>query len=340
MKRLMLVFVLAAVLSLFAITPAFAKPMVKPMAEPACAEWNLPAGKVTVSADWNGAFAFFDVELIDVPGGFDVSNMVYPGWCADYPEPWLPDTGFLYSSTSASLPKRFQDDEQWDMINYILNNKGGASIANVQKAIWFFTDADWAFSTGQYPVADALIANALANGSGFCPGEGDIGAVIISPSNAFPGNSWATFLCYQVGSDPMVSTLYAGQTIDVGTVTVEEIGGNLVVTYDVVGGWLISETHLHVADGDSCKAAFSDIPQTKTGNPMVGHFEYKGEHDPTVTSVTYEIPLNGLEGEFLAIAAHAVVKLPLGDDQYQEETAWGDHKFQLIFIEVDVPAES
>ncbi|MHC4278510.1 MAG: hypothetical protein ACYSTI_14520, partial [Planctomycetota bacterium] len=59
-----------------------------------------------------------------------------------------------------------------------------------------------------------------------------------------------------------------------------------------------------------------------------------GDHDPTVTSVTYQIPLAGLVGDFFAIAAHAVVVN--GD---QEETAWGDDKVQLIFIEVPVPAE-
>ncbi len=333
MKKLMLVFTIAVVLSLVAITPVMAKPV--------CEEWNLPADEVTVDADWNGANAFFDVILSDVPGGYDVTNMLYPGWCVDYLEPFLPDTGFLYSSTSNDLPGKFQDDEQWDMINYILNNKGGADIADIQKAIWFFSDTDWAFTTGDFPVADALIADALANGSGYCPfTDGEISAVIVSPSHFFPGNSWATFLCYEQGTGPKVYALYAGQTIEVGTVTVAEVGLNLEVTYDVTGGWEISETHLHVAAGADCQAALDGIPQTGSGNPKVGHFEYKGDHDPTVTSVTYQIPLADLEGDFFAIAAHAVVKLPLGEDEFQEETAWGDEKFQLIFIEVDVPAES
>jgi hypothetical protein len=321
----MLVFVVAAVLSLVAVAPV--------MAKPPCKEFSLPEDRITYSVT-PGVSAFFDVLLGDVPGGFDVTNGTWAGWCADYAIAIDSHTGFLYSSTSKDLPKKLQDDEQWDMINYILNNKGGASIYDIQKAIWFFADAVWPYNTGDFPGADALIANALANGSGFCPGEGDVGAVAISSSNQFPGNSWATFLCYEQGTGPKVYALYAGQTIEVGTVTVEEVGPNLEVTYDVIGGWEISETHLHVAAGADCEDALDGIPQTGSGNPKVGHFDYSGDHDPTVTSVTYQIPLAGLVGDFFAIAAHAVVVN--GD---QEETAWGDDKVQLIFIEVPVPAE-
>jgi hypothetical protein len=304
---------------------------------PTCLQFNLPDDKVTVDADWNGAAAFFDVTLSEVPSGFDVTNMLYPGWCADYPEPNLPDSGFLYSSTDPDIPKKFQDDEQWDHINYILNNKGAATIYEIQVAIWYFADATWPFTTGDVPGADALIADALANGSGFCPDEGDLGAVLISPTNFFPGNNWATWLCYELGTGPMVADLFGGQTIDVGSVTIEEVAGDLVVTYETTGGWLIEETHLHIGDGDDCAEAFGDIPQTKTGNPKIGHFDYASSHDPTVTSVIHTIPLASLDGDFLAIAAHAVVKLPLGEDLFQEETAWGDYDYQLIFIEVEMP---
>ena len=177
------------------------------------------------------------------------------------------------------------------MINWILNNKDGYDMLDIQNAIWYFSDAVLPVLSDE---AQAIVDDALANGSGFCPGEGDIGAVIISSSNHFPGNSWATFLCYEQSTGPKVYTLFAGQTIEVGTVTVEEVGPNLEVTYDVTGGWLLSETHLHVADGDSCDTALAGIPQNRSGNPKVGHFEYSGDHDPMVTSFTYQIPLAGL----------------------------------------------
>ena len=44
--------------------------------------------------------------------------------------------------------------------------------------------------------------------------------------------------------------------------------------------WRILETHLHIA------TSLAGIPQTKTGNPIPGKFEYKGEHD-SVESYQY-----------------------------------------------------
>jgi hypothetical protein len=327
-KKIMLVFVVAAVLSLVAVAPV--------MAKPPCTEFKLPGDRIAYSVINPGATTYFDVSLSGVPvGDYDISDGTWAGWCADYAIAVDSHTGFLYSSTSKNLPKKLQEDEQWDMINYILNNKDGAAYYEIQRAIWFFTDAVPGYSPGGgYPGADALIADALANGNGFCPAAGEIGAVVISSSNQFPGNSWATFLCYEPGTGQQVYALYAGEPIEVGTVTVDEVGPNLEVTYDVTGGWEISETHLHVAAGADCEDALDGISHTGSGNPKVGYFEYSGDHDPTVTSVTYQIPLAGLVGDFFAIAAHAIVV-----NGNQEETDWGDDEVQLIFIEVPVPAE-
>jgi hypothetical protein len=66
------------------------------------------------------------------------------------------------------------------------------------------------------------------------------------------------------------------------------------------------------------------IPQTKSGNPKVGKFPYKGEGLGGITTIEFTIPLSeipcGAEvSDRLAIAAHAVVSRPCG-----EETAWGN----------------
>jgi hypothetical protein len=66
------------------------------------------------------------------------------------------------------------------------------------------------------------------------------------------------------------------------------------------------------------------IPQTKSGNPKVGKFPYKGEGLGGITTIEFTIPLSEIPGgaevsDRLAIAAHAVVSRPCG-----EETAWGN----------------
>ena len=77
-------------------------------------------------------------------------------------------------------------------------------------------------------------------------------------------------------------TLYAGQTIDSGTVcisvdnttdTAGECGqegalGTVNVEYTTSNGWELVEAHLAVGDD------LSDIPTTRKGNPKIGNFPY------------------------------------------------------------------
>ena len=67
---------------------------------------------------------------------------------------------------------------------------------------------------------------------------------------------------------PQPVTLFAGQTIDAGTVTVSNDDTSLYVTYSAVDPWWLSETHLHVADSEA------GIPQNRKGNPVPGNFQY------------------------------------------------------------------
>jgi len=119
-----------------------------------------------------------------------------------------------------------------------------------------------------------------------------------------------------VKADPVWKILYAGKDIDVGGVRIWNDASNLYVMYDSRDGtcWEFAETHLAVA------TILDDIPQTKSGNPKVGHFPYQMMHDPTVTQYTYTLPLTWAAGTKLIIAAHAVVRCDCG----WEETAWAD----------------
>ena len=128
-----------------------------------------------------------------------------------------------------------------------------------------------------------------------------------------------------VRADAVWKSLFAGKDIYVGGVRIWNDDDNLYVMYSVWGtGWEITETHLAVA------TSLAGIPQTKSGNPKVGHFAYQMMHDPPVTTeYTYTIPLDWGEGTLLYIAAHAVVQT--WDPIYQEETAWADCEPNAVF---------
>ncbi|RLI29824.1 hypothetical protein DRO50_00835 [Candidatus Bathyarchaeota archaeon] len=78
----------------------------------------------------------------------------------------------MYSTYDPDNP---HPDEDWDMVNYILNHKQG-SWEDVQDAIWFFVDGGrWPSN----PAGQAMVNDALANGEGFVPGPGQTLAVIL-----------------------------------------------------------------------------------------------------------------------------------------------------------------
>jgi len=123
-------------------------------------------------------------------------------------------------------------------------------------------------------------------------------------------------------------TLYAGQTIDAGTVTIANDAENLCVTFNTTAGdWIIVETHLHLA------ATVDGIPQ-KNGNPIPGQFDHKREYDfaegVQIDEYCFNIgDLNFDENECLVVAAHASLTKIIGYDNegnpiYQQETGWAD----------------
>ena len=121
---------------------------------------------------------------------------------------------------------------------------------------------------------------------------------------------------------PTTVTLFADQTLDVGTLTVAFDGTNLVVTYamnpwnSVEEGWELLETHLYVGIDPPTKSA-------------PGRFPYDAING------VYEIDLGSdFPGAFtLYIAAHAEIGMvdefgdPIcyeGTDVQIEETAWAE----------------
>jgi len=109
--------------------------------------------------------------------------------------------------------------------------------------------------------------------------------------------------------NPYSVDLFAGKTIDVGDVEVWKDGTSLYVKYVLDPDWCLTEYHLHVANESN------DIPQTKKGNPIPGHFDYKAENDACIVDpVRIDIPLTEVNDNSVVIAAHAVV--------YRFETEW------------------
>lgn len=155
----------------------------------------------------------------------------------------------------------------------------------------------------------------------------------------------------QLGSGISSQTLYAGQTINAGTVSYDDIDTNndnqvdaLQITYSTTGGWELTEVHFFIGN------ALSDMPTNKSGNPQIGLFPYVSGNIAGQTSYSITIPFSTLGfscpgPEDYYVAAHASLRKSLGGGSYQTETGWGNGQrlvqrgnwamFNLIYITCD-----
>jgi len=158
------------------------------------------------------------------------------------------------------------------------------------------------------------------------------GCSLLSNISQVPATEQSGMINLTKGTSGII-TLYAGQDLPVGTVTVSNDGINLFVEYITTGGWVMTETHLAVAPVQRVLGEIpdpipdpspEDIPQTKKGNPIPGQFPYKHEDLGYITSDPYIIPLSEIDigvgaDDILYIAAHAKVIRPIEDCW---ETVW------------------
>lgn len=139
------------------------------------------------------------------------------------------------------------------------------------------------------------------------------------------GDAFVQSITVEVCADVVVD-LVAGQNEVIGTVTVSEDGDDISVTYSLHDDWYMTESHLHLAT--DC----DDIPQTGSGNPKPGRFDYSRNYDPAVQEDTYVIDQSAagfVDNDELCIAAHAAVFEDADgdgvfDDGERGETAWGE----------------
>lgn len=139
---------------------------------------NLPTGWVYITVN-NGTESYFLTTLSGVPSGYDVANETYFGWCVDLRLDMTRNQTFqtlLYSSLNP--PQNLSSQAQWNMTNYILNHKQG-NFTDIQEAIWYFTVANYTGSRST--LANAMIQDAIANGTTFNPAPGQTAAIICYP---------------------------------------------------------------------------------------------------------------------------------------------------------------
>lgn len=137
---------------------------------------------------------------------------------------------------------------------------------------------------------------------------------------------FAACVATENGCGIQTATLYAGQTIAAGTVTMEVIDDNLVVTYVTTGGWELVEAHLWVGTD------LAEMPQTRQGNPKIGNFPFNESFTAPKTTHSYSYPLAFLgfscpdsPDTYYFVAAHATVQLTDGSGNViQTETGWAD----------------
>lgn len=106
--------------------------------------------------------------------------------------------------------------------------------------------------------------------------------------------------------------LLAGQTTDVGDVTITDDGTDLTVTITMEAGWCLTEVHLAAADAEEW------IPQNNKGNPQIGQFGKWSDGDSWTgfaaefecsTGDSWSFPLRpDMNGDdAIVVAVHAVV---------------------------------
>lgn len=119
-------------------------------------------------------------------------------------------------------------------------------------------------------------------------------------------------------------TLFAGQTIEAGTVCATVNVDDLDITYTTTNGWTLSETHLWVG------SSIADMPQTRKGSPIPGQFPYVSGDISGTTTYTSSVALDSIgfscpgEDATFLVAAHASVARDNGDGTTQTETGWSE----------------
>lgn len=139
---------------------------------------TLPEDPVTMVVEPGIPVSYFKTKLSGVPPGYSVNNGEYLGWCSDadhiIQQYWSYKDTYLYSSYDSSLPIHLSH-QNWSKVNYILNHKQGNDVYQILYAIYYLLDFG---DHGLDDIGWSMVNAANMYGSNYCPGFGDITAVI------------------------------------------------------------------------------------------------------------------------------------------------------------------
>lgn len=125
----------------------------------------------------DGKESYFDIEIKGIYEASDLSNGTYNGWCFQKDIQMTRDKWFYINMTHSYDPNKLDEykNANWDIINYIINNKHGASKEQIQDAIWYFMEGYKPTTTK----SQEIISDAQTYGCNFCPQPGQKIAVIL-----------------------------------------------------------------------------------------------------------------------------------------------------------------
>ena len=275
-------------------------------------------------AGWEGSQ--FKITLSGIMGDYDVMDGAHPGWCLEYGRAFntIPIEVHLLSSYD-TLPA-YLTHENWPKVNYILNHKQGTPV-DVQRAIWYFVNFgtwEWDYQWGPYgpitPETYSMIDDAIENADDWCPLCCDVIAVICDPGAEWtyqlmiievplkcyefegetawaangnyplelrytPRGNWATYVAY--GGEAKTVTLFAGKTINVGTVEFSAPADGIVtITITLTGDWVFEDVSENVK--------IQDYAKKPSGNPAPGLFAHKATASDSPFSI--DVPENNFYG--------------------------------------------
>jgi len=140
---------------------------------------------------------YFDAEIQNVPAGYDITNGTWPAFCGDYATLIHVHTSYTMDVYSSLYPDNIPqfphtNKNNFDKVNWLINhldNYPTHTWSDVQAFIWKMV-TDWDGSNGHlvgswssHPVAQAMYADAMANGVGYQPLPGQYALVVLSGTN-------------------------------------------------------------------------------------------------------------------------------------------------------------
>jgi hypothetical protein len=137
-------------------------------------------------------------------------------------------------------------------------------------------------------------------------GDVNIAATSKLPIQYNPGGSWFTYFLWTPPGGATYPLSIGNDAGGNGSVKLEKVGTNLIVTYQTIGDWYIQKTHVDVA------LTKSGLHHNRQNNLVPGHFLFQGpdQHIPYPQQVIMTIPWDpswdnpATEGLYIAALAN------------------------------------